>query len=408
MSQVMNSSYPKNLSMLSKSVLLGYSRQNTKLMGLSSTTGNPGDIVRIQLPMNTIVDIGSFNFFWTGTTGAATGNAVFPKNADQAIIYKIDVEIGGRFLTASCNNYNILANTILDLTTGYDKQNNRSILNGGAPVGEAPTANTAATQFVTSNFIGPLSSIQYLNTYLTGSVTITLYLAPTTILVTSAGATVPTYQLTNMFFSVDTIDINDGYFQNLQLQYLAKGGVFVIDYKNWVSFANPVSSCSQSTNFSLSTQSLNKVLAFFTYGNGGGFDTNSGTSTYFSRFATSGCTHQITINGIPKPTWQPTSEQVFSLTNYVLGHSLDCYGGSSPLLTNITDWLASFYCFVVMLDHNDPDYRSGTNTLGNTAASFYVSNGGAATTNTNIIARVFCETTSSLLIGQNRQIDIVY
>jgi len=408
MAQVMNSAYQRNLSMISKK-LLGYSRQTLKVMGLSSTTANPGDVIRFQLPNNTIVDLSSLVFFWQGTTTATGTNAyaVFPKNTDISIINKIDVEIGGRILTASCNNWNLLANTIIDLTTGYDKQNNRLILNGSAPLSAAPTADQTAVQFATNNFIGFLSSVHYLNTYLTGAVTVTLYLAPTTILATAGTVTSASYQLTNMFFSVDTIDINDGYFMNLQMAYLSKGGVYEIPYKNWVSFSSAVSGPSQSTNFSLSTQSLNKVSAFFTYGTRNGCDGTADTSTYFTRFAPSGTTHQFTINGIQKPTWQPTSEQSFLLTNNVIGNSHDVYGGSSPLLNSLAAWLASFYCFAIQLDHNDPEFTSGLNTLGNTAASTYTTNGGT-TTNQNIIARIYCECTSSLLIGANRQIDVIF
>jgi hypothetical protein len=200
------------------------------------------------------------------------------------------------------------------------------------------------------------------------------------------------------------------------MDYLQRGGVYTIDYKNWTSFQNGVTSCSQSSTFSVSTQSLNKVLAFFTYGTGGGLDSLSETSTYFTRFAPSGCTHQFQINGIQKPTWQPTSEQSFLLINNILGHSHDAYGGSSPYLTSLTNWLDSFYCMGIQLDHNDPEYTSGLNTLGNTAASSWTTNGGTPAVNssgnsiapTNIVARIFVEVTSSLLIGQNRQIDIVW
>jgi len=185
--------------MISKK-LIGYSRQTLKLQPTSSTTVNPSDIVRVYLPMNTIVDLSSLVFFWMGSTSTSAGFCCFPKNADVSIIQKIDVEIGGKSLTLSCNSWNILANTILDLTLGYDKQNNRSILNGGAPVTALPTANVTNVQYATNNFIGPLASINYLNTYLTGSVLITFTLAPATILVTNATATYPSYQLTNIFF----------------------------------------------------------------------------------------------------------------------------------------------------------------------------------------------------------------
>jgi len=121
---------------------------------------------------------------------------------------------------------------------------------------------------------------------------------------------------------------------------------------------------------------LNKVLAFFTYGGGLGYDPNSQTSTYFTRFAPSGGTHQFTINNIQRPSYQVTSEQSFLIMNNILGHSHDCYGGSSPQLNNLSNWVQSFYCFGIQLDHNDPEFTSGLNTSGNVAASYWAANGG--------------------------------
>ncbi len=83
----MNNSYPKNLSMISKS-LVGYRRQTNKLQPTSSTTANPSDIVRVYLPMNTIVDLSSLVFFWMGSTSTTAGACCFPKNADVSIIKK--------------------------------------------------------------------------------------------------------------------------------------------------------------------------------------------------------------------------------------------------------------------------------------------------------------------------------
>jgi hypothetical protein len=65
MSNIQNSYYPSNLSYLVK-MISGYSRRTVKLMPISANSRVlPGSIVQIDLPSNSIVDIGSFQMFFT-------------------------------------------------------------------------------------------------------------------------------------------------------------------------------------------------------------------------------------------------------------------------------------------------------------------------------------------------------
>ena len=104
--------YPRNMSaFLNK--LSGYNKQNVKLNVLGSTNANHGDVIQVDLPTNSIVDLSSlaWSFAITYAASGALGNADLPINA-ESVISRLAVEVNGQTLV-NISNYNVLFHALL-------------------------------------------------------------------------------------------------------------------------------------------------------------------------------------------------------------------------------------------------------------------------------------------------------
>ena len=73
--------------------------------------------------------------------------------------------------------------------------------------------------------------------------------------------------MSNIFFTCDVVDITDGIFHDIHNRFLASGGTYEIPFNNYYySFSSTSSSLTNTTKFSLSTQSLNRVWGMITTG----------------------------------------------------------------------------------------------------------------------------------------------
>lgn len=445
------SGYPRNLSYICKK-LSGYSRNNFKLQTLNQSSATNGNIITVDLPTNALVDLSTLTWFFTGTTTTSAGFANFPRNI-ECIIERLEVEINGQIINGGCQSYNQLWQIISDTTFGNDVRNRRSILQNGADVG-VPAANQTNVQYAIQNWLGFLGSVSpnIIDTSLLGNVRVRITLSTPAILVQSAAATGAAFSLTNMFFSVDTIDIADGMFHQIHDQFLAGGGVYELPYNNFFSFSS-TSGLSQTTKFSLSTQSLNRVWATFvpgtTYkinsingvtGTAGAYqDPQSKTSPYFTRISGGSAGqivsygdgtnstpvtytltgYQLSVNNVFYPNWIPTAEQAYALMLNSYGLSQDTVGGGYPGLTSLAQWTSSFWLAENKFDHGSDGVTliSGIDTRGSTAQAYFQSYGtisvganvgtGGANPGTNLTALVFAQTTSTLRVGQGRQLEII-
>ena len=118
-----------------------------------------------------------------------------------------------------------------------------------------------AQQFMIQNWLGFISSAHpgILETSLVGNVRLRITLTSPNALVQSSTCTGAAFNLTNIFFSVDVVDIVDGIFHDIHNRFLASGGTYEIPFNNYYSFSSTANSLSQTTKVSLSTQSLNRV-----------------------------------------------------------------------------------------------------------------------------------------------------
>ncbi|GIL71523.1 hypothetical protein Vretifemale_1889 [Volvox reticuliferus] len=372
--------YPRNLSYLVKR-LSGYSRNTFRLQTLNQTTATAGQIITVDLPSNALVDLSTLTMFFKGATSTTAGFAVFPRNI-ECLIERLEVEINGQIVNTGCAYYNQLWQILADTTFG--------------------------TQVLPKSLAG-------------------------------AGEN---YTLSEIFFSVDTLSIDDGMFYQMHQNFLAQGGVYEIPFNNYFSFTS-TGGLSQTTKFSLSTQSLNRVWATFIAGGnyqlGGAagsafFDANAGTASYFTRIGNAGTltygtntnnqpvtyaltNYQFNINNVYYPNYKPTAEQAYALLLNAYNLSQDTLGGGYKNMDTLAKWNAAFWVACQEFDHGTDDYISGIDTRGNVAQCFFETQGtvstgtavGTAPTNpgTNLVALVFAQTTSTLRVGAGRMIELV-
>ena len=227
------------------------------------------------------------------STTTATGFAAAPRGF-KGLIERLEVEINGTIVSGSCQYLNQLYQIIFDTTTGTDCANRRAILQNGSVTQSIPTANATNQPLAIYNLGSVAPNI--IDTTIMGNVRVRVTLSNAGTLIQSANATGAAFNLSNVFFSLDVVDV-DPMFHHVHNDYLSRGGVYEIPFNNYMSFSS-TGGLSQSTRFSLSSQSVNMAWGCFVYGTnyplaniggvtnataGNGFDPNTQTSSYFSR-----------------------------------------------------------------------------------------------------------------------------
>lgn len=443
MSVAQSTGYPRNLSYLVKR-LSGYSRNTFRLQTLNQTVASAGQIITVDLPSNALVDLSTFTMFFSGSTSTTAGFAAFPRNI-ECVLERLEVEINGQIVNLGCSYYNHLWQIIADTTLGEDVTNRRRILQNAADVTAAPGANVTNVPFCIMNWLGFLGSCKpnILDTSLLGNVRVRMTLAGGQILPASATATGASYSLSNIFFSVDTIAIDDGMFYAMHHNFLNQGGVYEIPFNNYFSFTS-TGGLSQTTKFSLSSQSLNRVWGTFIYGNsfgvanapttGASVDPNALTSTYFTRVGNAGTvafgtttnntpitynltSYQFNMNGVPYPNYRPDANQAYALMLNAYCLAQDTLGGGYRQLDTLAKWNNAYWVACQEFDHGTDDFISGIDTRGNVAQCFFETQGtvavggnvgtGGVNPGTQLTALVFVQTTSILRIGAGRAMELV-
>lgn len=460
MQAVTNTGYPRNMQYQIRR-LSGYSRNTFKILSLNQNSASQQSIVTVDLPNNCLIDLSTLCMnFSANATG--TGGVNLPRNI-ESIIERLELEAGGQVVGGSCNYYNHLWAIISDTSFGADVTNRRSVLQNGAIQTTPPTTVQGPTQFSIMNWLGFIGSASpnIISTDLMGNLRLRITLSNPNVNIIGLAPSVSTgFQLTNIYFTVDTISINDGMFAQLQQQYLNQGGVLEVAFRNYFSFTNSLSSMSQTTKISLSSQSLNRMWACFVnqgapnaYAGvgqvgqtlaaagttiGSGIDQNTGNSTYFSRIGNANIaygnatnytilsypltSYQFSVNNLFYPNYPVTPEFGYNNMLNSYGMSADTLGGGHPNLKSLASWDGSFYVAEQRFNHGDVDgcsLLSGLDTRGSACQAYFYTVGGAITTLStggtgyaavptgNLTCLVFCEVTSTVRIGNGRQLEII-
>ena len=285
-----------------------------------------GQKVIVTLPPNSLVDLSTFEFNYTGYT-QHNGNAVaagptgycqtrfFPRNS-QSILEGVEIKINGSS-RQNISQYNYLYNMLYDFTCGTDGNNKNRIgqnadpsckyvyqlgqvkRRAGYPLGRTADPATAndQDQYSVRNWLGllgPNASTTIIDTSMLGEVTIEISLAPSGVLmlgdtpgnaainavaaangetgVAIAGGVAlgaqlaaegTSYKISDISFTISRIDLPQSVYDAMN-SVLASGVAYQLWYPNYSIFTGqPTTGKSGTTRISISTSSLEMVIGTF-------------------------------------------------------------------------------------------------------------------------------------------------
>ena len=435
--------YPRNMSTFLNR-MTNYNKNNVKMTVLGTPTANDGDVIQVDLPTNSIVDLSSlawsFQVAYTGAAGkpdgtAVTGKVTFPLNA-ESIISRLAVEVNGQTLV-NLQNYNQLYHALLYMTATQDYQHQRRVaqsnVEGGATNGTTKqttsTAAAAVTQtrrHVIDTWLGFLGSAKpmFIDTSLLGNVRISITLAGADIIGLTAPATstvfTRSYVVSDQAFSMDVVSIGDGFYDSMVDQMLASGAPIEIPFKNYFSFNGNLG--NREVPFTVASQSIDRLWAVIRSNafadnddnekqiildNAGASDIVKHTPAAFTYTSNGHEDFAFRINNTNYPQWTSTNkDDWWQHTKLALGDQGNMLAGS--FVNNTASYVGNFFVYACQLEHhagNDERFVSGIDTRGSAAQCYFTASGGnsgnACTTT------VFAECSSSLKIYAGKVLEIV-
>jgi hypothetical protein len=284
------SSFPKNLAYAVKT-LSGFSKSTVKLLPDNRTdTVTSGNIIRVRLPQNSIIDLRTFTMYYQGivTATGSGGKGHYPR-LSSSIIDTLTIFVNGTQIE-NIQNYNLLYNCLYDLDGGgIDQQAKRCLENVDPSVfylvtddqttsatpqitGLATTDNsTVYRKFVINNWCGFLAtcSTPCIDTNDLNEVIIEIRLATSDVCFLScdagAGAattgTVASYTLKNVGFSISKIVFNDPMYYSMKAAKLLGDGL-TLGYNTYINTRGGQTAKTTSMNIytNINTTSLNQVI----------------------------------------------------------------------------------------------------------------------------------------------------
>lgn len=390
------SGFPKNLQYITKRIS-NYSRATKRLSTLNSTSATNNGVITVDLPSNILVDLDSLIMSFK----AITNTGGMPRNI-ESLIQRCDLEINGQVI-GGFSNYNQLFNIIADTSFGADCSNKRKIVQSGGDGSATPISTPTA--YCICNWL-TLNSFQpsILDTKLLGQVRLRIQLDGSNCLIGGGSFT-----LSDISFSVDTISIDDGLFDAAHNAFLQNGGVYEIMFKNYFSFSSAATSYSQSTKFSVSSQSVNRAWGMFVdQSPTGALDTVTKNCNTFVRKATGMESAQFNINGNYYPDFRASVGQCFTLTQSSYNQLQDVLGGIHPNCDSFSSWRDKFFVLSCKFCHNDDEFMSGIDTRGNSSIGAFESQSiSGAAGSANLTAMVFIECSSMIRVGAGRQLELI-
>jgi hypothetical protein len=264
---------------------LSFSKNRVRLQALSSQVANPNGQIIVRLPSNTMLNMASLTM--TGSVrasinGAAANEGVaLPTNLDYSFIESLSIISNGGIISQPFLNYKLIANTLNDVYGGDEKISNRSGLQGSLPsllydysaiTGVAGGANSAYVPFSINSWISPTQSMSpsYINTNLLGDLELRLTLSDASVLMSgnvTNGAQIAglqsrcSFDMKDINFYIETASIQSNVLDQLIETRLRSGEPINIPFENVFSFQQTNNGGSFNQRFSVSSQSINKIIA---------------------------------------------------------------------------------------------------------------------------------------------------
>lgn len=423
------SGYPASLRFLF-SKLTGFARNRVKQPVLTPTQCNPNDLLIIELSANQKIDLSTLAIMFTIDTTCSGGTtpSCLPPRYTNSLIQQMSVDVNGMNVF-NLDNYNHLNHLMMSWTGGDRTQQLGTLLEfSNNYTGQVNSTTLTNVPLCFKNFLGFLGNNKILDTGILGPIRITLRLAPSSVLVLNGSPTSYTYKLNNMSVQYDVITIQDGIYDQMIANRLSSGDTIPIVYNNYLSFLGASSTTpDQCTNrVPCNVSSLDYVHHTLLPTD---YTTNqtlrNGTSGYFykgdSNNSLYGCQLQIGSTYIPNFRQVYPAEMLVQTMDSI-GIGQDLLGSTDPNLKNNTITAATssnalaniytggFFLHSTRLCHGtDFDYGSklvsgldcrGANTM--VSATTYAATGGAP-----VFPLTYLQFSSQLLVGANRQLQLI-
>jgi len=343
-------------------------------------------------------------------------------------------------------------NNILPVPTVYT-----SLAGNGSPTPGCFDIGNAQVVAI-SNWIGFLNSTEVIDTDLFGDVRISITLADTNVLCIDNYTTdyrTISYQLNNIFFTVNTISLSPEWYQ-AQAVFLEKGGILQRKASIWWCFqgsvvqgtrpplqtANPVSVATgmyteqpyitggvptQSVNFSLASSSVDLLIGtmltvpdnthpwlarYEAIPGGRDFSLGSvGRGAAFKRPGYHLSSYQFSVNNVSIPQFRVDVNDAWQHAQIAMGLSNELIQGTNPLINHMDKWTQSYWfcaCSLAALAPADVRLISGYDSRGSNAQFSWDLTGLNGNNLYSVRPSVFCKTSSTLRIGRNRQLEMVW
>ena len=268
---------------------LSFSKNRVRLQTLSSTTAGPSSQIIVRLPSNTMVNLASLTMTGSvraqinGTTIGSNEGVALPTNYDFSFIETLSLIANGGIITQPFTNYKLLGNILNDIYGSQDKILARSALQGSLPspliaadIGlpgsvNEPSPDTQYQPFAINNWISATQTMapSYISTNLLGDLELRLTMADTSILQTGSIVdgddlglqTSATWDMKNLNFYIETASVQSNMLEQAIASKLAAGEPINVPFENVFSFSQANGGGTFNQRFSVSSQSVNKIIA---------------------------------------------------------------------------------------------------------------------------------------------------
>ena len=254
---------------------LSFSKNRVRLQALSTQVASANSQVIVRLPSNTMINLASLTM--TGGVRATIDNAAsnegvaLPTNWDFSFIETLSLIANGGIITQPFINYKLLGNTLNDVYGTDDKNTARNALQGSLPSPLRPS-QTGYQPFAINNWISATQTMapSYISTNLLGDLELRLTMTDNAILQSGSlanGACVEGLQercrwdMRAINFYIETASIQSNMLEQAIAAKLAGGEPINVPFENVFSFQQTNDSGTYNQRFSVSSQSVNKIVA---------------------------------------------------------------------------------------------------------------------------------------------------
>jgi hypothetical protein len=259
---------------------LSFSKNRVRLQALSSTKASSGSQVIVRLPSNTMINLASLTMcgrvraYFNNDLGTDTTNGcALPTNWDFSFIETLSLIANGGIITQPFVNYKLLGHILNDVYGNHDQDCKRAALQGSLPQPIQARTGTAAAQggwlpFSINNWISATQTMapSYISTNLLGDLELRLTMADDSIVQAGkvanngAAANTPTWEMEDINFYIETASIGNNLVDQAVAAKLAAGEPINVPFENVFSFSQANAGAAFTQRFSVSSQSVNKIL----------------------------------------------------------------------------------------------------------------------------------------------------